>query len=315
MISFKDITLADKDTITSFTMKSDRRNCDLSFSNLCSWRFLYDTKFAVVDNFLVFKFWAGEQLAYMMPIGTGDLKAILRKLIEDADKEKQSFCMLGVCSNMRVDLETTLPSQFVFTEDRDYADYIYLKSLCIYYRTYYSYLSTLKGKKFQSKRNHINRFRNTYPDYEYTPITPDRIQECLDLEAEWCKVNNCDQQEGTGNERRALIYALHNFEALGLTGGILHVNSKIVAFTFGMPINHETFGVHVEKADTNIEGAYAMINYEFANRIPEQYIYINREEDLGIEGLRKAKLSYQPVTILEKYMACLQDHPMNMVKW
>ena len=305
MISFKDITLADKDTITSFTMKSDRRNCDLSFSNLCSWRFLYDTKFAVADNFLVFKFWAGEQLAYMMPIGTGDLKAILRKLIEDADKEKQSFCMLGVCSNMRVDLETTLPSQFVFTEDRDYADYIYLKSD----------LSTLKGKKFQSKRNHINRFRNTYPDYEYTPITPDRIQECLDLEAEWCKVNNCDQQEGTGNERRALIYALHNFEALGLTGGILHVNSKIVAFTFGMPINHETFGVHVEKADTNIEAIYAMFNYEFANRIPEQYIYINREEDLGIEGLRKAKLSYQPVTILEKYMACLQDHPMNMVKW
>ena len=205
MISFKDITLADKDTITSFTMKSDRRNCDLSFSNLCSWRFLYDTKFAVVDNFLVFKFWAGEQLAYMMPIGTGDLKAILRKLIEDADKEKQSFCMLGVCSNMRVDLETTLPSQFVFTEDRDYADYIYLKSD----------LSTLKGKKFQSKRNHINRFRNTYPDYEYTPITPDRIQECLDLEAEWCKVNNCDQQEGTGNDAELLFMHSITLKPLG----------------------------------------------------------------------------------------------------
>ena len=305
MIPFKDITLADKDTITSFTMKSDRCNCDLSFSNLCSWRFLYDTQFAVVDNFLVFKFWAGEQLAYMMPVGTGDLKAVLWELIEDARKENQHFCMLGVCSNMRADLEAILPEQFTFTEDRDYADYIYLRSD----------LSTLKGKKFQAKRNHINRFRNTYPDYEYTPITPDRIQECLDLEAEWCKVNNCDQQEGTGNERRALIYALHNFETLGLTGGILHVNGKIVAFTFGMPINHETFGVHVEKADTSIEGAYAMINYEFANRIPEQYIYINREEDLGIEGLRKAKLSYQPATILEKYMACLKEHPMNMVKW
>lgn len=305
MIPFKDVTLADRDTITSFTMKSDRRNCDLSFSNLCSWRFLYDTQFAVVDNFLVFKFWAGEQLAYMMPVGTGDLKAVLWELIEDARKENQHFCMLGVCSNMRADLEAILPGQFTFTEDRDYADYIYLRSD----------LSTLKGKKFQAKRNHINRFRNTYPDYEYTPITPDRIQECLDLEAEWCKVNHCDQQEGTGNERRALIYALHNFDALGLTGGILHVNSKIVAFTFGMPINHETFGVHVEKADTNIESAYAMINYEFANRIPEQYIYINREEDLGLEGLRKAKLSYQPVTILEKYMACLKEHPMNMVKW
>lgn len=305
MIPFKDITLADKDTITSFTMISERRNCDLSFSNLCSWRFLYDTQFAVVGNFLVFKFWAGERLAYMMPVGTGDLKAILKELIEDAAKENQPFCMLGVCSNMRADLEAILPEQFTFTEDRDYADYIYLRSD----------LSTLKGKKFQAKRNHINRFRNTYPDYEYTPITPDRIQECLDLEAEWCKVNNCDQQEGTGNERRALIYALHNFETLGLTGGILHVNGKIVAFTFGMPINHETFGVHVEKADTTIDGAYAMINYEFANRIPEQYMYINREEDLGIEGLRKAKLSYQPVTILEKYMACLKAHPMDMVKW
>ena len=257
MIPFKDVTLADRDTITSFTMKSDRRNCDLSFSNLCSWRFLYDTQFAVVDNFLVFKFWAGDQLAYMMPVGTGDLKAILGELIEDARKENQHFCMLGVCSNMRADLEAILPEQFTFTEDRDYADYIYLRSD----------LSTLKGKKFQAKRNHINRFRNTYPDYEYTPITTDRIQECLDLEAEWCKVN------------------------------------------------HETFGVHVEKADTSIEGAYAMINYEFANRIPEQYIYINREEDLGLEGLRKAKLSYQPVTILEKYMACLKEHPMNMVKW
>lgn len=305
MIPFKDITLADKDTITSFTMKSERRNCDLSFSNLCSWRFLYDTQFAVVDNFLVFKFWAGDQLAYMMPVGTGDLKAVLRELIEDASEEKQHFCMLGVCSNMCSDLETILPDRFTFTEDRDYADYVYLRSD----------LATLKGKKFQPKRNHINRFRNTYPDYEYTPITPDRIQECLDLEAEWCKVNNCDQQEGTGNERRALIYALHNFEALGLTGGILHANGKIVAFTFGMPINHETFGVHVEKADTSVDGAYAMINYEFANRIPEQYIYINREEDLGIEGLRKAKLSYQPAIILEKYMACLKDHPMDMVKW
>lgn len=305
MIPFKDITLADKDTITTFTMNSSRRNCDLSFSNLCSWRFLYDTQFAIIDQFLVFKFWAEGQLAYMMPVGTGDLKAVVYDLIEDAHAEKQHFCMLGICSCMQDDLEAILPGQFTFTEDRDYADYIYLRSD----------LATLKGKKFQAKRNHINRFRNTYPNYEYTPITPDRIQECMELEAEWCKVNHCDQQEGTGNERRALIYALHHFEALGLMGGILHVDGKIVAFAFGMPINQETFGVHVEKADTNIDGAYAMINYEFANHIPEQFIYINREEDLGIEGLRKAKLSYQPATILDKYMVCLKNEPMEMVRW
>ena len=305
MIAFRDITIQDKDTITAYTMNSCRRNCDLSFSNLCSWRFLYHTKFAIINNFLVFKFWAGDELAYMMPVGEGNLEEVLNELIEDARQEGEPFCMLGVCSCMREDLEAIMPGQFGFTVDRDYADYIYLRSD----------LATLKGKKFQSKRNHINKFRNTYPDYKYSPITKDRIQECLELEAKWCKANDCDQQEGTGNERRALIYALNHFEELGLTGGILHVNGQIVAFTFGMPINKETFGVHVEKADTNIDGAYAMINYEFANHIPEQYIYINREEDLGIEGLRKAKLSYQPVTILEKYMACLKEQPQNMIKW
>lgn len=305
MITFKEVTIRDKDTITQYTMNSCRRNCDLSFSNLCSWRFLYDTQFAIVDGFLVFKFWAGGELAYMMPVGEGDLKKVLDELIEDARKEGEPFCMLGVCSCMREDLEAILPEQFTFTADRDYADYIYLRTD----------LATLKGKKFQSKRNHINKFRNTYPDYEYLPITPDRISECLELEAKWCKANDCDQQEGTGNERRALIYALEHFEELGLTGGLLRVDGKIVAFTFGMPINKETFGVSVEKADTNIDGAYAMINYEFANHIPEQYTYINREEDLGIEGLRKAKLSYQPVTILEKYMACLKEQPVEMIKW
>ena len=305
MIAFKDITIQDKDTITAYTMNSCRRNCDLSFSNLCSWRFLYHTKFAIVDNFLVFKFWAGDELAYMMPVGEVNLEKVLNELVEDARQEGEPFCMLGVCSCMREDLEAIMPGQFGFTVDRDYADYIYLRSD----------LATLKGKKFQSKRNHINKFRNTYPDYEYTPITKDRIQECLELEAKWCKANDCDQQEGTGNERRALLYALNHFEELGLTGGILHVNGQIVAFTFGMPINKETFGVHVEKADTNIDGAYAMINYEFANHIPEQYIYINREEDLGIEGLRKANLSYHPETILEKYMACLKEQPVEMIKW
>ena len=175
-------------------------------------------------------------------------------------------------------------------------------------------MATLAGKKLQAKRNHVNKFKRTY-NYEYRPITSGHIQECLELEAEWCKANNCDQREGTGNERQALVYALHHFEELGLTGGILYVEEHIAAFTFGMPINRDTFGIHVEKADTRIDGAYAMINYEFANHIPEQYTYLNREEDLGIEGLRKAKLSYQPALILEKYVACLKEDPIGMIKW
>lgn len=266
--------------------------------------FLYNTQFAVQDGFLILKFWAENELVYMMPVGNGDLKKMLDAMIADATQEGEGFCMLGVCSGMRADLEAIMPDKIHFEANRDYADYLYLRTD----------LTTLAGKKFQAKRNHVNKFRRTY-DYTYLPLTSDRIQECLELEAEWCKAKDCDKFEGTGNERRALIYALHNFDALGLTGGILHVDGNIVAFTFGMPINQDTFGVHVEKADTNIDGAYAMINYEFANHIPEQYTYINREEDLGIEGLRKAKLSYQPAIILEKYIACLKETPVEPVRW
>lgn len=305
MISFKPITLADKDLITAFTLADNRRNCDLSFSNLCSWRFLYHTVYGIVDNFLILKFWVENKPVYMMPIGEGDLKSVVIEMIEDAKSEKADFCMLGISSYMKEDLERIMPDRFIYTDDRDYADYIYLRSDLV----------TLSGKKYQPKRNHINKFKNTYPDWEYAPITPEHISECIALEEKWCRANNCMQQEGTGNERLALHYALKHFDELGLSGGILYVNNQIAAFTFGMAINATNFGVHVEKADTAIEGAYAMINNEFAKHIPEEFIYINREEDLGIEGLRKAKLSYHPVLILEKYMACFKESPMEMIKW
>ena len=178
---------------------------------------------------------------------------------------------------MRAELEKAFPDRFNFVSDRDYADYIYLRSD----------LSTLKGKKFQSKRNHLNKFRSNYPNYTYKPLTSDLIPACLELET-------------------SMTAALQHLEQLDVIGGVLYVEDEIVAFTFGAPINQTTFDTCVEKANTAVEGAYAMINYEFANHIPSQYIYINREEDLGLEGLRKAKLSYQPEVILEKYMAELK---------
>lgn len=306
MIQFKDIELSDREAITSITMKSTRRNCDLSFSNLCSWRFLYNTQFAIKDGFLFFKFWANNELAYMMPVGEGDLKAAIIELIHDSNREKQPFRMLGVCQNMRKDLEDILPNKFAFTTSNNYADYIYLRDD----------LATLKGKKFQSKRNHINKFKKLYPNYEYAAITTDNISECLRLEEEWCKVNDCREFEGTGNERKALTYALNHFNEIGLIGGLIRVDGKIVAFSFGMPINVDTFGTHVEKADTTIEGAYTIINQEFARHIPEQYIYINREEDLGIPGLRKAKQSYNPVMLLKKSMVNLiEEGPVDPLQW
>lgn len=296
MIAFKPIELEDKAAIQQYTLHHQRRNCDLSFVNLYGWRFLYRTEWAELNGFLLFRFYVDEELAYMMPIGEGDVAPVIHALMEDARAEGAAFRMLGVCVDLREKLEEAFPGSFVFTSDRDYADYIYLRSD----------LAGLRGKKYQPKRNHINKFKSSYAAYEYKPLTPELIPECLRLEAQWCRANNCAENEALVAERQFMTRVLEHMSELNLVGGVLSVDERIVAFTFGAPINQETFDVCVEKADVDIEGAYPMINCEFVNHIPESFIYVNREEDLGLEGLRKAKLSYQPTTILEKYIVTLR---------
>lgn len=294
-IPFKPITIDDKEIITSFTLPSNYRNCDYSFANICSWRFLYDSEYAVVDGCLLIRFWIEDKtrVVYMTPIGQGDLKQAIELLEADSLEHGHPLCMLGVTSDAKEELEKAIPGGFFYIPERNYSDYIYLRED----------LAGLKGKKFQSKRNHINNFNKKYT-YKYIPITPELVPECLLLEGKWYKANlDYIDEEDMNDEHHSMTYALNHYNELGLIGGGICVDNQIVAFAFGAPINHNTFGVHVEKADINYEGAYAVINKEFASRLPEEYIYVNREEDLGIPGLRQAKLSYNPVILLEKSAA------------
>lgn len=293
-IDFKPITIDDKEVITSFTLPSPLRNCDLAFSNMCSWRFLYLSEYAVYKNFLLIRFYIEEKnkkrIAYMRPIGNGDFRDALLQLEEDSWQHGHPLLMLGVTPISKDLLEEAFPGEFSYIPERDYFDYIYLRED----------LATLKGKKFQAKRNHVNKFKKQYA-YEYEPLTAELVPECLDFEAKWYKANRTDDdQEELTDERKSMIFALNHFKELNLLGGAIRIDHKLVAFTFGSPINQDTFGVHVEKADTDYDGAYSIINQEFASRIPEQYVYVNREEDLGIPGLRKAKLSYNPTILLPK---------------
>lgn len=294
-IPFQPIEIEDKDIITSHTMPSNYKNCDYSFANICSWRFLYDSEFAVVDGLLLIRFWIENKtrVAYMTPTGQGNLQTAIGLLEADSLAQGHPLCMLGVTPEAKEELEKVMPGEFFYIPERDYFDYIYLRED----------LATLKGKKYQAKRNHINNFNKKYT-YEYVPITPDLVPKCLQLECKWFNANREEKgEEELNDERRSMIYALNHFDALGLIGGAICVDHQIVAFSFGAPINHNTFGVHVEKADVAYEGAYAVINKEFASHLPEQYIYVNREEDLGIPGLRQAKLSYNPYILLEKSAA------------
>lgn len=299
MIQFKEITIADKAVFQSYTLHTDRRNCDLTFANICSWRFMYKTVWAEVDGFLILRFFVDNALAYMQPLGSGNMKKVICDLMQDAHDAGHKFRMFGICADAVPQIEALFPDTFLFSSDRDYADYIYNRDD----------LALLKGKRYQPKRNHINKFRNTYT-YEYRPLTADLIAECLKLETLWFSASDEHEHRALMAERKSLTYALQHIHELDITGGVLHVNGQIAAFTFGAPINNDTFDVCVEKADTSVNGAYTVINNEFVNHLPAQYTFINREEDLGIEGLRKAKESYQPAILLLKYTAELKEETL-----
>ncbi len=318
MIKFKDITVDDKELIQSFTLWGERQNCDLSFSNLISWRFNYNTQFAVVDDYLVFRFYMGHHLAYMMPVprpkrqedGTFRVEpcdecsvSVIRAIRDDSIAMGHPFLMLGVCNYMRDLIEKSFPDIFDIKPDRDFSDYIYTRDKLI----------NLSGKKLQSKRNHINKFKSLYPDYRYRELTPELIPQCLELERQWRRTSKDDNgevpDEDLSGELRSMTRAFNRWEQLGLVGGTIFVGDKLVAFTFGCPINQCTFDVCVEKADVNYEGAFTIINQEFVKHLPDQYYYINREEDMGDEGLRRAKLSYKPDILLEKNVI-MEKHPL-----
>ncbi len=308
MINFKDITEEDKNLIQEYTLTGSWQNCDLSFPNLVSWRFLYDTQYSIIDDYLIIRFWMDDNLTYMMPIPKpqrkedGSIKEqrsyenfpkIIEALVCDTSKMGQKFSMLTIREYIWDIFEKYFPNTFEIIPNRDRQDYIYLREKLI----------SLSGKKLQSKRNHVNKFKTLYPNYVYKELSKELIPYCLELSRKWrgaSKVENYEDEENLLWELRAMKRALNRWEKLGYIGGAIFVDDKMIAFSYGCPINQNTFDVCVEKADISFSGAFNIINQEFAKHIPKNYIYLNREEDLGDEGLRKAKLSYRPEYLLDK---------------
>ena len=198
----------------------------------------------------------------------------------------------GIDSSYKEWLESAFSKRFAFREKRDSADYIYERAR----------LSSLKGKKLAAKRNHINYFEQHH-QWEVRPLTAANMDEVKAFNAWWCQQNQCVQDLSLEREGCAVRRGLEHFDALGYQGLALYADGAICAFTYGEPMGERGFCVHVEKADANLRGAYPMVNREFARRLPEQVLWINREDDAGDEGLRTAKLSYAPDILLMKYEA------------
>lgn len=292
MIEFKKITLEDKAWMTQKMKEDDRRGCEFSFGNNFIWRNVYQVEVTELYACLVVKFDADGDDCLSFPVGNGDKQRAIEALIADAAEKKQVLQFENILEEDKQLLEEHFPGQFVVNEVRDGFDYIYSREK----------LATLAGKKLHGKRNHINRFMENN-NWTYEPMTSDNKYECLKMNESWCDKKACDWNQGMKDEFCAVQESVKYFEELGFVGGVIRVDGEIVAFTIGEPLNSDTFVVHIEKAFPDIQGAYPMINQQFVQRECPDFLYVNREDDTGSEGLRKAKLSYYPDILLKKYSA------------
>ena len=222
-----------------------------------------------------------------------DLRKVFAQLDEYFSSQGLPFIMRAVTESFAELLETEYPGMFYLEEERDLADYMYLGED----------LRELKGRKYHSKRNHLSNFRKNYPDYVYESMTADMVEEVWQYLEDWCGQKACSGSLDTGLhcEQKAIREALDHFEALDYKGAVIRIDGKIAAFTLGEMLNDETVVIHVEKANGAITGLYGAINQEFLLHEWPEAKYVNREEDTGAEGLRKAKLSYHPVELIKKY--------------
>lgn len=287
MLDFHTPTLEDKDWIEKLVKNSGQIGCDVSFATTYLWREKYDIRVCNHDGVL-YKAYFGKNgvSGYTFPIGDKPPKVMLDEIIKDA-KERKVKPLIGMLNKTNAEILFHIyPDMFEFTEERDSADYIYSREN----------LANLAGKKFHAKRNHISKFKRNNENFEYKSIGKENKEDAFFVAHKWHMQNDSDK-----SELSAIREAVDNFSELDLLGGILYVNSRPVAMTIGSKINDYVLDVNFEKA-VEVDGAYAVINNEFA-KANAGFLQFNREEDLGLEGLRKSKLSYNPDKILMKYTA------------
>ena len=311
-MTFHPLTLFDREAMQAVTLPSGRRNCNYTFANLVGWQFWYYTEVCVLENAVVLRYTFDGQRAYMVCTSEALSLELMEALFDDSNGD---LTWIGLEDSQVAQLSAQLrhmASPRISVEPvRDQYNYIYRRTD----------LATLHGRHLDAKRNHIHRFRAEHPDFEYRRLTPESFDECRRLteiwqgdkaaikreqsqvylssaEREQARTKFKDASDTIDVEKQVMETIFSNWDALGMTGGSIFVDGRMVAFTYGSAVTTDTLDVCVEKADRHVEGAFAIINQQFAEHLPEQYIYLNREEDMGIPGLRQAKLSYHPEILL-----------------
>ena len=329
MIEFKSIGFEDLEIIRPYLRWDDVQGCEWSSVNLLTWN-RYGLEYAIVEGCLELRFIYDGQYTHTMPLPpvpegiehprladflNGDAEFSVSTSQEPGDDGGANCCLANVVRALRDEcfahhqpfsiinlsqpgidfLKRAFPGEFEFSGPMtERYDYICLREKII----------ALEGKEMRPKRQHLYQFPRFYPNHEYRPLEPSLFPECMQLLQQWS-----DNAEAIGHlqgadskvmERESISQVFDNWERFGAIGGALYVDGKMVAFTYGVPINVNTFDLCVEKGDINYKGVYTVVRHNFMQQIPEQYTYINLEEDLGLPGLRRAKSSYHPAYQIQK---------------
>ena len=285
------LTIQDRNLFYQYYKENPAKCSYLSFANLFLWKDAEEIHYFEYENHLVVtgkSIYNGERY-FMMPLGG----CLCSKLKAHLDEQfGKNYHIYGIT---HLDVETVRKNcgeLFQIERVRDMDNYVYLQEK----------LCTLAGKKLHGKRNHINQFKQQY-SYFYEPLTSANLDMLRSFIEDWYEKKQVEGDTSILLEKTALENALSHFDALELKGGAIIVEGKVVAFSIGEQLNEDTALIHFEKADTDYRGAYPLINQEFVKNAWQDVTYINREDDMGIEGLRKAKLSYQPDMMIEMYSA------------
>ncbi len=295
-LEFRKLTIHDRTWAAPILAAEDSLASDGCFGTFFLWGSAYGMTAARIDNRMIPKYSTKEGLFFSFPSGNGPLKPAILQMKRLSEQQGQPLLIRGMTEEQKNRLEKEFPAQFTFEEVRSSADYIYEAEV----------LAGLGGKKLHNKRNHCNRFEQECPDWRFEQLGKEHAKSCLDLLNSW-EEDHSGQEGGMAEaEKEAILTAFKHYDQLGLEGGVIYGGDRLLAFTLGEPVGRNGFDVRFEKADISVHGTYQMINREFVRHLLKTHPglrYINREEDMGMENLRKAKESYYPAFMLNKYAA------------
>ncbi len=286
---FKPLGLEDRDILQRHLWDYQPETSELTFTNLFIWRGFYHFSWCLDrDWLLIISDSPGGSWA-LPPIGPPPRAAVCRKLLEWPGINWTTVPSIARADD-RLATELAQAAGFLISPLRDHFDYVYRSQDLI----------QLPGAQYQAKRTHLHQFQRSHP-VSYESLQEKHLAACLEVAAEWCALKRCAEDLGLQGEWDAVRAGLRNFQVLNLVGGVILIEDRVAAFTVGELLNQDTAVVHLEKANPAIPGIYAVINQEFCRHSWSKVPLINREQDLGVPGLRMAKMSYHPQRLVEKF--------------